>query len=205
MMRTTALFAAICVALMSAPAPAQTTPEGTPTRIRGTVDRLAGLDLTVKTRDGQDVTIGLAPNYTVATLVKRNLGDIKPGDYVASTGAKGSDGKLHAVEIRVFPEAMRGVGEGQFAWDLMPDSTMTNATVTGTATDAGGKVLKVKFKGQESEYIVGPDCPVLALSTGDPSLLKPGVAVFVVALKKPDGSVTSSRLYAEKDGIKPPM
>jgi hypothetical protein len=100
---------------------------------------------------------------------------------------------------------MRGVGEGQFGWDLQPDSTMTNATVTGTATSSDGQVLKVKFKGQESEFIVGPECPVLGLGTGDPSLLKPGAAVFVIAQKQPDGSMTSSRLYAEKDGVKPPM
>lgn len=199
------LFAAVCMGVLCGPALAQTGPEGTPTRIRGTVEKLSGLDLTVKSRDGQAVTIALAPNYTVAALVKKRLADIKAGDFVASTGAKGTDGKLHAVEVRIFPEAMRGAGEGQYAWDLTPDSTMTNATVTGTATVGGSELLKVNFKGQDSEFIVGPDCPVLGLATGDPSLLKPGAVVFVIGLKKPDGSITVARLYAEKDGIKPPM
>ena len=82
---------------------------------------------------------------------------------------------------------------------------MTNATV-GTVTKAAeGAVLHVSFKDGESEYIVGPDVPVLATAPGDMSLLKPGAAVFVIALKKPDGNLTSARVYAEKDGIKPPM
>ena len=82
---------------------------------------------------------------------------------------------------------------------------MTNAAVTGTAAVTGGQLLKVSFKGQESEFVVGPECPVLGLGSGDASLLKPGAAVFVIALKKPDGTITAARLYAEKDGIKPPM
>src|ERR1700730_5945549 len=96
-------------------------------------------------------------------------------------------------------------GGRQFAWDLMPDSVMTNATV-GTVTKAAqGAVLHVTFTGGESEYSIGPDVPILANAPGDMSLLKPGAAVFVIALKNPDGTVTAARLYAEKDGIKPPM
>ena len=82
---------------------------------------------------------------------------------------------------------------------------MTNATV-GTVTKAPeGMILHVTFKGGELEYNVGPDVPVLANAPGDTSLLKPGAAVFVIALKNPDGSLTSNWIYAEKDGIKPPM
>jgi hypothetical protein len=87
----------------------------------------------------------------------------------------------------------------------MPDSVMTNATV-GTVTKAAqGAVLHVTFTGGESEYSIGPDVPILANVPGDMSLLKPGTAVFVIALKKPEGTVTAARLYAEKGGIKPPM
>jgi hypothetical protein len=204
-MRILPLFAAVLIGFASLPALAQNPPQGTPTRIRGTVEKLDGKMLTVKSRDGQSVTIALADNVTVSTLVKKKLADIKAGDYVASTGVKGTDGKLHAVEVRIFPENMRGVGEGQFPWDLTPDSTMTNATVTGVATAAGGQLLKVKYKDSESEYIVGPEVPVLGIGPGDLTLLKPGIAVFVIAQKQPDGSITAARLYAEKDGIKPPM
>ncbi len=196
---------AALIALAVGPALAQSPPAGTPTRIRGTVDKLDGQNLMVKSRDGQTLTIELAANVAVITLVKKSIADIKAGDYVASTGIKGTDGKIHAIEVRIFPEAARGTGEGQYPWDLMPDSIMTNATVGKVDQAPQGPVLHVTFKGTESEYTVGPDVPVLANGTGDISLLKPGVAVVVIALKHEDGKLTSARLYAEKDGIKPPM
>jgi hypothetical protein len=196
---------AVVIALGVAPALAQTPPSGTPTRIRGTVDKLDGQNLMVKSRDGQTLTIELAADVAVITLVKKSVADIKVGDYVASTGVKGTDGKIHAVEVRIFPEAARGTGEGQYPWDLMPDSIMTNATVGKVDQAPQGPVLHVTFKGTDSEYTVGPEVPVLANGPGDISLLKPGVAVFVIALKHGDGKLTSARLYAEKDGIKPPM
>ena len=197
-------IAAVLVALFAIPALAQNPPEGTPTRVRGMVDKLDGQTLTVKSRAGDVVTIALAPDVAIQTLVKKSLADIKPGDFVASTGIKDKDGKIHAIEVRIFPAATPDGGR-QFAWDLGPDSVMTNATV-GTVTKAPeGMILHVTFKGGESEYSVGPDVPVLANAPGDASVLKPGVAVFVIAVKNPDGSLTSNRIYAEKDGIKPPM
>ncbi len=205
-MRLHSILAVALISLAVAPALAQTAPPaGTPTRIRGTVEELDGQTLRVKSREGQDVTIGLAPNYTVAGVVKRSLADIKTGDYVASTSVKGTDGKLHAVEVHIFPEAMRGTGEGQFAWDLVPDSLMTNATVAGITEAPQGETLKVTYKGSESDVIVGPDTPIVTYVQGDASLLKPGAAVFVFALKKPDGSLSAARVTAEKDGVKPPM
>jgi hypothetical protein len=202
-MRSTSIFAAVFVALLALPALAQSPPAVAPARIRGTVDKLDGQVLSVKERDGQITTVTLAPG-AVQILVKKSLADIKPGDFAASTGIKGKDGKIHAIEARIFPKATPDGGR-QFAWDLSPDSVMTNATV-GTVTKLSeGEVLHVTFKGGESEYSIGPDVPVLATAPGDMSLLKPEIAVFVIALKHPDGSMTSSRLYAEKDGIKPPM
>jgi hypothetical protein len=107
--------------------------------------------------------------------------------------------------VRIFPESLRGAGEGQYPWDLKPDSVMTNATV-GTITQAPqGNVIKVSYKGTESEYTVDPTTPIFANAVGDRSLLVPGAAVFVIASKQDDGKLTSARLYVEKDGIKPPM
>jgi hypothetical protein len=199
------LLAGALIALATVPALAQNAPQGTPTRIRGTVEKLDGQNLTVKSREGPELTIVLAPNFTVAYLVKKSLADVKSGDFVATTSTRGTDGKNHSVELRIFPEAMRGLGEGQYAWDLEPDSLMTNATVTGIAGAPQGQTLKVSYKGGESEIVVGPDTPVFSYGSGDASLLKPGAAVFVVALKKPDGSLAASRVTAEKDGVKPPM
>jgi hypothetical protein len=203
-MRKIALAAAV-IGLFVMPAFAQAPPAGPPTLIRGTVDKLDGHNLTVKSRDGQAIIVALADNVSVITLVKKTVADIKAGDYVASTGMKGTDGKIHAIEVRIFPEASRGVAEGQYPWDLKPDSIMTNATVNGIAGAPDGKVLKVTYKGTTSEYTIGPDVPVLANGPGDIALLKPGIAVVVIALKSADGKLTSARLYAEKDGIKPPM
>jgi hypothetical protein len=203
-MRKIALAAAM-IGVLVMPAFAQAPPASPPVRVRGTVDKLDGQNLTVKSKDGQLLTIALDPKVAVITLVKKTIADIKDGDFVASTGMKGTDGKIHAIEVRIFPEAARGVGEGQYPWDLTPDSIMTNATVNGIAAAPDGKVLKVTYKGTTSEYVVGPDVPVLANGPGDISLLKPGVAVFVIALKQADGKLTSARMYAEKDGIKPPM
>jgi hypothetical protein len=204
-MMTKSLFAGALIAFLAVPAAAQNPPEGTPTRIRGTVEKLDGQTLTVKSREGPQLTIALAPNFTVSYLVKKTLGDVKAGDYVATTSMKGTDGKNHAVELRIFPEALRGTAEGQFAWDLMPDSLMTNATVSGVTGAPQGQTLKVNYKGNESEIVVGTDTPVFGYGSGDASLLKPGAAIFMVALKKPDGSLSAARVTAEKDGIKPPM
>jgi len=199
------LFAGVLIALLALPAAAQNAPEGTPTRIRGTVEKLDGQTLKVKSREGQELTIALAPNFTVSAVVKKSLGDIKAGDFVGAASTKGTDGKLHALEVLIFPEAMRGNGEGERAWDLTPDSLMTNATVAGIAGAAQGQALKVTYKGGESEIIVAPSTPVVTFGPGDASLLKPGATVFIGAIKKPDGSLTAARVNAEKDGVKPPM
>jgi len=204
-MTTKLLFVGALIALLALPAAAQNAPEGTPTRVRGTVEKLDGQSLTVKSRDGQQLTIALAPNVAVAYLVKKSLADIKAGDFVASTSTKSTDGKNHAVELRIFPEAMRGLGEGQYPWDLVPQSLMTNATVSGITGAPQSQTLKVTYKGNESEIVVDPDTPILGYGAGDASLLKPGAAIFIVALKKPDGTLSAARVTAEKDGVKPPM
>jgi len=204
-MTTKLLLAGALIALLALPAAAQNTPQSTPTRIRGTVEKLDGQTLTVKSREGPELTIVLAPDFAVSYLVKKGLGDIKAGDYVATTSMKGTDGKNHAVELRIFPESLRGVAEGQFPWDLMPDSLMTNATVSGVTAAPQGQTLKVNYKGNESEIVVGTDTPIFGYGSGDATLLKPGAAVFLVAQKKPDGSLSAGRVTAEKDGVKPPM
>jgi hypothetical protein len=107
---------------------------------------------------------------------------------VASGGVRGSDGKIHAVELRIFPEALRGIGEGQRAWNIRPEGVMTNATVgTVSQTPASG-IVHVTYKGGESEYLVGPDVPVLAYVLADRRLLKSGAAVVTIAEKNPMGA-----------------
>jgi hypothetical protein len=199
-----ALFAA-CALVQSAPPAHAQAPQGTPTRIRGTVAKLDGQTLSVTSRDGQMVSVVLAPKFAVRAVVKKSLTDVKLNDYVASTSVKGTDGRLHAVEVHIFPDAMRGTAEGQFPWDLVPNSLMTNATVTGIVTGASATTLKVAYKASTSEVDVGPDVPVVGYVPSDASLIVPGAAVFMVAFKHPDGSLTSAAVTVEKDGVKPPM
>ena len=204
-MTTRLLLAGALITLLALPAAAQNTPQGTPMRIRGTVEKLDGQNLTVKSREGPELMIGLAPNFTVSAVVKKSLTDIKAGDFVGAASMKGTDGKLHALEVLIFPEAMRGTGEGERPWDLTPGSLMTNATVSGITGAPQGQTLKVTYKGGESEIVVAPNTPIVTFAPGDASLLKPGAAIITVASKQPDGSLTASRVTAEKDGVKPPM
>src|SRR5262249_11051107 len=147
-MRRLAIAAAM-VTLIVAPALAQAPPQGTPTRVRGIVDKLDGNKLTVKTREGPAVTIALADNFTVAALEKKSVADIKPNDYVFATGLKDDAGKLRCVDLRVAPEPLRGVAEGQIPWDSQPDAIMTNATVTGLAKATFGQTVTLKYKDTE--------------------------------------------------------
>jgi hypothetical protein len=180
-----------------------------PLHVRGTIEAFNGHTLVVKTREGPVLSMGLAPNVRIGYHVMEHLADIKHGDFVASTGVRGADGRIHAVELRIFPESLRGAGEGQYPWDLEPNSIMTNATVTGTATVTKGEILYVTYKTdhtvRKSEFVVGPECPIYAYVPGDTSLLVPGAAVFAIADKNPDGSLTAVFIAAEKNGVKPPM
>jgi hypothetical protein len=203
-MRSTCSAAAF-ILFLALPALAQTPPAGTPMRVVGSVDKLDGNNLTVNMKDGQAVTVALADNAVVFGVEKRTVADIKPGDYLASGGVRGTDGKIRAVEVRIFPETLRGTGEGQRPWDAKPDGVMTNATVGTVSQSPEGGVIHVKYKEGESQYTVGPEAPIVAYVAGDRSLLKPGAAVFTVAQKKPDGSLTTGRVTAEKNGVKPPM
>jgi hypothetical protein len=135
-------------------------------RVAGTVEKLDGNGLTVDRAGGPPQPVALSQNATIYGLERRSLGDIRPGDFVASGGVRGSDGKIHAGELRIFPEALRGIGEGQRGWNVRPEGVMTNATVgTVSQTPAGG-IVHVTYQGDESEYLVAPDVPVLALCPG---------------------------------------
>src|SRR3954447_14421429 len=147
------------IVMLVAPALAQAPPASTPTRVRGTVEKLDGQNLAVKTREGPVVTVALAPNFTVNGVVKKDLADIKESDYVGVASLKGTNGKLHALEVLIFPEAMRGTGEGHFPWDLQPESLMANAAVAGIAAAPTDRTLKLAHKGQETEIVVGPEAP----------------------------------------------
>jgi hypothetical protein len=215
-MRKSSLLVVALAGLVALPAFAQTPPAtppaaqpappaSPPVRIRGTIDKLDGNALMIKSRDGVSVSVTLADNVQVAYLVKKTMADIKSGDYLASTGIKGADGKIHAIEVRIFPEALRGAGEGQYPWDLKPDTVMTNATAGTITKEGAGNIVSVTYKGNTSDYTIDADTPIFTYAQGDKTLLVPGAAVFIVAPKKDDGSITAARVTVEKDGVKPPM
>jgi hypothetical protein len=196
---------AVFVVLLVATGQAQTPPAPAPVRVAGTVDKLDGNTLGVKAADGQTTTVTLAADAAIFGVAKRTLADIKPGDFVASGGIKGADGKIHAVEVRIFPEPLRGTDEGQRPWSAKPDGMMTNATVGTVTQSPDGGIVHVTYKEGESDFVVGPDVPVVAYVVADRSLLKPGAAVLIFAQKQPDGTLTTKRVTAEQDGVKPPM
>ena len=205
MIRKSALFGAAMAVLVALPLFAQTPPDSARTRIAGTIEKLDGNVLTVDQPNGQKAAVTLSPGAKIYGVEKRRVADIKSGDFIASGGVRGTDGKIHAVELRILPEALHGRGEGQRPWNAKPDGVMTNATVGTVSQTADGGVIHVAYQGGESELTVGPDVPILAYVPGDPSLLKPGATILTFALKKPDGSLVTGRVTVEKDGVKPPM
>lgn len=202
-MRSSIFVAAAILAASAAPTLAQA-PEGTPTNIRGTIAKLDGQTLTVKSGAGATTIVALAPNFTVRTSVRKKLSDIHPGDFVGSTSLPGKDGKLHAVEVHFFP-ANAPIPDSQYPWDLRAGSLMTNAHVIGVAKAAQGQVLSVDYKNGTAQVIVGPKTPIVAPGPGSPEDLKRGKAVFIIGRKLADGTITARNVTVEKNGVKPPM
>jgi len=202
-MRARIAFLALALGLGALPALAQVPPR----RIAGTIAAFDGTSLTVKQADGAAVTVALPEGIKVGALAERSLADIKAGDFVGSAAVEGPDGKLHAQEVHIFPEAMRGTGEGHRPM-TQPKQTMTNATVSAIAAVADapkGSVLQLNYAGGSQTIIVDPGTRIVALIPGDRSLLKPGAAVVVYLTKTDDGSLKARAVQAEKDGVKPLM
>jgi hypothetical protein len=175
-------------------------------RVRGTIERLDGAAYFVKTRDGAEVRVTLIDEPVLVAIVKASLADIKPGLFVGSTGMPLPDGSQKAIEVHIFPEAMRGTGEGHYAWDLQPNSTMTNANVEASVTGVEGQALTLKYKNGEKKILVTQDTVIVTYNPGDKADLQPGTKIFVGAAKKqPDGSVQAARINYGRDGLTPPM
>ncbi|MBP0445977.1 hypothetical protein J8J14_14465 [Roseomonas sp. SSH11] len=179
--------------------------QGAPRRVRGTIDGISGRDLAVTTREGQRVTIRLAENASVSALRRLELSAIAPGSYIGTAAEPGPDGAWRALEVLVFPEAMRGTGEGHYAWDLTPTSSMTNATVDSAVEANDGRSLLLTARGQQVRVMVPPDVPVVTPIPAAMEDLKPGAQVFLVATPGPDGTLTASRVTVARDGVVPPM
>ncbi|WP_407152673.1 hypothetical protein [Bradyrhizobium sp. ORS 86] len=177
----------------------------TPTRVRGTIESVDGDTLAVKSRSGEEVKLHMTNNVVVLGLTKVALSDIKVGSFIGTTTVPGPDGVPKAVEVHVFPESMRGTGEGSRPWDLKPNSSMTNATVAQSVVGNDGHTLLVKYKDGEKKVVVPPEAPVVTYVPGDKSDLKAGAKVIAFMKKGPDGTIETDRVSVGRDGLTPPM
>jgi hypothetical protein len=202
MTRRTLGVAAIAVMLAAASALAQEKP----IRVRGTIEKVDGLTVGVKTREGDALTVKLTDNVTVNALLKASLADIHVNSFIGVTAVPQTGGMWRAVEVHIFPEEMRGAGEGDREWDLHPESTMTNALVEETVTAVNGRTLTLKYKGVEKKVFVPTDAPIVAFARGDRSDLKTGAGIFIAAAtKQPDATLQAARVNVGRDGVTPPM
>jgi hypothetical protein len=176
-------------------------------RVRGTVEGVDGALLVVKSRDGQTTyRIKLADNAAVRGVIKAALSDIKENSFIGVTGMPQPDGSQKAVEIHIFPEALRGTGEGFRPWDLMPSSTMTNATVAQMVKGVSGDEITLKYKEGEKKIVVAPDTVIVTYVPGSKDELKPGAKIFIAgAAKKDDGTLEAASISVGRDGLTPPM
>jgi hypothetical protein len=122
-----------------------------PVRVRGTIERVDGSTYVVKARDGAELKLTVADNAQIAGIIKASLSDIKQNSFVGVTAMPQPDGSLSAVEVHIFPESMRGTGEGHYPWDLQPQSTMTNANVEEVVSAVDGRTLTLKYKDGEKK------------------------------------------------------
>jgi Domain of unknown function (DUF5666) len=159
-------------------------------RVRATIESVDGSTLMVKSRDGVEMKIKLADNAPVNEVVKAALSDIKPNSYVAVTAMPQPDGSQKATAVIIFPEAMRGVGDGHRPWDYVPNSTMTNATVDNAVTSVDGEKLVVKYKDGDKTIMLSPSTEIATYAKKSLADLKPGEKIFIAGAKKlPDGTL----------------
>ena len=197
-------LSALLIAAVSAVAVAQA-PANPPVRIRGTVERIDRTNLSVKANDGQSMNVKLADNFVVMGIAKASLADVASGKFIGTTTVGERAGALVALEVHIFPENMRGTGEGHYDWDLRPSSKMTNANVASVTSMGKDRVLTVQYKGGEKKVLVPEKAVIVSFTPTDRSELKPGAKVFVNAQRQPDGSLTAARVNVGLHGQVPPM
>jgi hypothetical protein len=175
-------------------------------RVRGTIASLNGQTLDLKGRDGAPIQVKLAEDVKVLAVDRKSMADVKQGVFVGITAMPLPDGTQKAVEIHIFPEALRGTGEGHRPWDLVPNSTMTNANIESAVASSDGQELVLKYKDGEKKFIVPANVEVVMFALAAVADLKPGEKIFVVAGKKQaDGSILAPSIVVGRNGVNPPM
>jgi hypothetical protein len=175
-------------------------------RIRGTIVSLEGSTLTVKTREGPTAAMALKPGWKVTGVAAASIADIKPGDFVGVASLPRAAGGAGAIEVLIFPAAMKGTGEGSYPWDLKPNSTMTNATVSNAVKEVDGRKLTLSFNGgQEKTISVADGTPIVTFAPATEANLTPGATVFVPAQRAADGALSTKFVVVGENGVAPPM
>ncbi len=197
-----ALF--VLVPFFAMPAVAQTQPLAV---ARATIASVSpdGGSLVTRTRAGQDQTIKLSDKTTVTLVLPATLADVKPGAFIGVAALPGDNGALKAMEVHVFPEAMRGTGEGHRPFDLAPSSTMTNGAVAARVDGVAGASLTVTYNGGQQVIAVDPNTPIVSFAPGARADLKAGAAVVARGLRENDGTIDAIRILVGKDGLVPPL
>jgi hypothetical protein len=201
-------------------------------RVRGVIASISGDTLAVRPASGPDVKVTLTPRTRYSKVVPSNLDHVDPGAYIG-TATKSIGQQLVALEVVVFPPAMKGVGEGHYAWDRIPDttlshgatvnsamtngtvsaeqpaggdvnSTMTNGTVSSANASGGAKEITVTYKGGKQNIIVPPTAPIVTYRPGDRADLTSGVTVFINGVSQ-GGEVVANSVSVGSDGVNPPM
>lgn len=203
----TALAALALTVAFGATAIAQAPPAPT-TRIRGTITSFSGGVLTIQ---GAATTykVTIPDNARIQWVVKTDLSSIGPNSYVGTIVVAQPNGSLRATEVSIFPENLRGVGEGARPWDTVPNGIMTNATVTTiaptTVDKVDGRVMSLKYKDTEKQIFVPANVPIVTSMPADKSALTPGAHVLINAATGPDGTMTpAGGVQVGKDGLIPP-
>jgi hypothetical protein len=176
-----------------------------PTRVRGTIEKVDGPMLTVKSRDGSEMQLRVPANVSVSGIVRIALSEVKPGAYIGVAALPQADGSQKALSVHIFPENMRGTAEGFRPWDLRPNSTMTNATVDQRVTANDGEHLTMKYKDGEKTVVVPPETPVVTYVPGTAAELVPGAKIIANLVRKEDGVLEAPRISVGRDGLTPPM
>lgn len=194
-------LAALALCLSACLCAAQTAvPAASTVRLRGTVQSVTALALTLTERSGEVVQLALTDKLVVSEVYPITLADIQPGSFIGTAALPQADGTQRAIAVTVFPESARGAGEGHRPFDLQPQSTMTNATVADVAAAADGRTLRLKYRDGEKILVVPTGTPVVTFRPGDRSLLVPGASVSLSA-QVIEGRPTALRINAGRNGF----
>ena len=200
-LKTLTILASL-VAIVSTTAFAQT---AAPVRLRGKIDAVDAQSATMTTREGKVIKLEITKDTQFAYVKALKMSDIKSGSFIGTAGKPGKDGTIEALEVVVFPEERRGSNEGHYAWDLLPESSMTNATVAAMAESTSGQELNLVYKDGSKKIIVPSGVPIVTILAGNAADAQVGLQAFVVGVPKEAGVYTATRIVMAKDGVVPPM